>query len=155
MIDQSTPFLSSPCLPLGEILYHFYLLRLLLLRYVSYIIQSSSSFPVFQYYIPGKQISVFHLFQYLFQYPFHYSIHLSPLFFPLGLSSCLALALSIPRRRVCLFLTVSPFCLRFDTLAPSYRWYTAPLGWSSAFVFLALPNLHALPVCRQLPSLPI
>ena len=53
------------------------------------------------------------------------------------------------------FFLLSPLCLRLGTLAPSYIWYTAFLSWSSAFAFLVLPNLHALPVCRQFPLLPI
>ena len=54
------------------------------------------------------------------------------------------LTLSVSRRRICFFLALSQ---KLSMLAPSYRWDSAPLGWLSAFAFLALP------VCRQIPPL--
>ena len=41
---------------------------------------------------------------------------------------CLALPLFISRRRVYVFSAVSSPCLRFGTMVPSYRWYTALLS---------------------------
>ena len=90
-----------PCLPgryllsLVEISYHFYLLCVLLPSFfalIFHLIQLSSNlpllssfFPMFQYYIPVKQLPVFHLFHYLFLCLYHYLIHLSPPFFSLRL----------------------------------------------------------------------
>ena len=110
------------------------------------------SIPVFQYYNPVKHIQVFHLFQ----YSFHYSIHLSPLF-PLRLSSLkVSRTTSLYFQVACMHSSCcASICLRRGTVAPSYRWYTTPLGWSSTFAFLALPNLHFLPVCHQFPLLTI
>ena len=97
--------------------------------------------PIFQYFLPVLYSSK------AFQYSIHSSNYSCVCFIAHRIFQLPFMVYFFLRETASLVFLFRCLSLRLGLLAPSYRWDSAPLGWSSAFTTLALP------VCRQLPPL--